>query len=75
LLPVALLARRSGSGGHLQNRPEEADYKSKINEAVSGGFCGKSPVERRVLALCRLLKTKGLAVSPDDIKGPKCHRE
>jgi hypothetical protein len=75
LLPAALLASRSGSGGHLQNEPEEADYKRKINEAVLSGFSGKSSVERRVLALCRLLKTKGLAILPDNIKGPKCHRE
>jgi hypothetical protein len=63
------LACRAGSGGHLQTELEEADYKSKIYEAARSGFCPAGSLEQRVLALCRLLKIKGLAQPPGNIKG------
>jgi len=44
---------------------------AKISRTASRRFeIGKSPVERRSLALCRLMKTKGLALLPAVIKGP-----
>jgi hypothetical protein len=56
--PAAQAGLPPGSGSHLQIEPEEADYKSKIYEAVCSGFCPASSLEQRVLALCRLLKKK-----------------
>jgi len=62
------------SGRHLQIESEEADYQSKRyyyqRNRDERFLPGEFPCLHRVLAYCRLLKTKGPALPPANIKGP-----
>jgi hypothetical protein len=65
--PSALIA-----GGPLQIESDREDYRRcKYRSCAKRFLSGKTaPLGSRALALCRLLKTKDLALLPANTKGP-----